>query len=122
MIFKDQVAGVSLSNIIEGHTIKVYVWRVTGFGYCYQYNDKKEVIVAGKLAETADGVGGTELCEGPESDVSSTQGNTFVLIPLDNNDDFPRKQIHISYDYPLSGIGAAKSNLNQILSTFRFIE
>jgi len=111
--------GVSLSNIADGHTISVQVWRVTGFGYCYKYSERDEIIVGGKNAETADGVGGSEMCDKPEE--YSGLGNTFVLIPIDDaRTGLPRNQIHISYDYPLSDINLAKSNLDQILSTFKF--
>ena len=113
--------GISLSNIANGHTISVTVWRVTGFGYCYKYSERKEIVVGGKIAGTSDGVGGTEMCSEPEKYLN--RGNTFVLIPLDEGGEgLPLNQIHISYDYPLSDISIAKSNLDQILSTFKFIE
>lgn len=113
--------GVSLTNIADGHTINITVWRVTGFGYCYQYNDKKQVIVGNKTAETADGIGGTDMCDRPKQEMS-TLGNTYVLIPIDKAESLPINQIHISYDYPLKEIKDAKSNLDQILSTFKFLQ
>jgi len=110
---------ISLTNIADGHTISITVWRVTGFGYCYNYGERKEIFVGGKAAETADGIGGSEMCEKPEELIN--RGNTFVLIPIDDSDTtFPRNQIHIDYDYPLDEINLAKSNLDQILSSFKF--
>ena len=92
---------------------------MTGFGYCYKYSERKEIVVGGKTAETADGAGGTEMCDKPEE--YTNRGNTFVLIPVDESDSArPRNQIHISYDYPLNDFNLAKSNLDQILSTFEF--
>jgi len=112
-------ASVALSNIADGHTIRVQVYRVTGFGYCYKYGERKEIFVGGKVAETADGIGPSEMCDKPEE--FSNRGNTFVLIPLeDKPEGLPTNQIHISYDYPLDNISIAKSNLDQILSTFKF--
>lgn len=113
--------GLSLINIADNHTISIMIWRVTGFGYCYKYGDQKEIIVGGKTARTADGIGngGTEICDRSKEEMSKL-GNTFVLIRLDETGDFPAESIHISYDYPLSDINLAKSNLNQILSTFKF--
>ncbi|MBU1105008.1 MAG: PsbP-related protein [Bacteroidota bacterium] len=111
--------GVSFSNIADEHTISITVWQVTGFGYCYKYGERKEIIVGGKSAETADGVGGSEMCDKPEE--FANRGNTFVLIPIDDaNTGLPHNQIHISYDYPLDDVRLAKSNLDQILSTFKF--
>ena len=111
--------GVSFSNVFDGHTISITVWRITGFGYCYKYGEREEVVVGGRNAETADGVGGSEMCDKPEEYVN--HGNTFVLIPLgDEETGIPRNQIHISYDYPLNNKSLAKSNLDQILSTFKF--
>jgi len=102
-VHQDPDAPISLSNIASGHAISVHVYPVTGFGYCYKYSERKAIVVGGKTAETADGVGGTEMCDKPEEYVN--RGNTFVLIPVDDNDTTrPRNQIHISYDYPLSGI------------------
>jgi hypothetical protein len=112
---------VSFSNIAEGHKIDLTVWRVTGFGYCYKYGEKKEIIVGGKKAETADGVGivNSEMCENSEEYVN--RGNTFVLIPTNENDEItPRNKIHIDYEYPLDQINIAKANLDIILSTFKF--
>lgn len=117
-------SGLSLSIIANGHEISVRVWQVTGFGYCYKYGERKEIIVGGKNAETADGIGPSEMCDKPEE--FSNRGNTFVLIPLipleDKPKGLPTNQIHISYDYPLSDISLAKSNLNQVLSTFKFLD
>lgn len=112
--------GISLSNIVSGHSISIQVWGVTGFGYCYGYGEIKKIGVGGKIAETADGAG-TSSKEGFDCDQSGL-GNTYVLIPLDKTEDkFPRAQtIHISYDYPLKEIGIAKSNLDQVLATFKF--
>ncbi len=111
---------VSFSNIANGHNITISVWRVTGFGYCYKYGERKEINVAGRKAETADGVGGSEACDEPEK--YANLGNTFVLIPIENEDIYPIKtQIHISYDYPLADKNLAKSNLDLILSNFRFV-
>ena len=111
--------GVSFSNMADGHTLSITVWRVTGFGYCYKYGKRKEIIVGGKSAETADGVGGAEMCDKPEEFVN--RGNTFVLIPIDDADaGLPPNQLHISYDYPLNDKSLAKSNLEQIISTFKF--
>jgi hypothetical protein len=111
----------SFSSIADDHTISVMVWRVTGFGYCYKYGERKEIVVGGKTAETADGVGGTEMCDQPEE--YANRGNTFVLIPLeDKPGDLRNNQIHISYDYPIGDKGLVKSNLDQILSTFKFAD
>lgn len=119
--YQDPDAPISLSNIASGHTIGIHVYRVTGFGYCYKYGERKEIVVGGKTAETADGVGGTEMCDQPEE--YANRGNTFVLIPLeDKPKGFPTNQIHISYDYPIGDKGLAKSNLEQILSTFKFAD
>lgn len=113
--------GVSFSNIADGHTISITVWRVTGFGYCYKYGERKEIVVGGKNAETADGVGGSEMCDRPEE--FANRGNTFVLIPIDDADTgLPRNLVHVSYDYPLKDKSLAKSNLDQILSTFKFTD
>lgn len=114
---------LSLSNIANDHTISLSVWRVTGFGYCYKYSDRKKIVVGGKDAETADGIGigDTEICDQPK-EVISKRGNTFILIPLGIDSTYPPIQIHISYDYPLSDINFAKSNLDQILSIFKFID
>jgi len=110
---------ISFSSIAEGHTISVMVGRVTGFGYCYKYGERKEIVVGGKTAETADGVGPSEMCDKPEE--FTNRGNSFVLIPLeDKPEGLPTNQIHISYDYPLDDISIAKANLDQILSTFKF--
>jgi len=112
---------ISFSGIAEGHTISVMVWRVTGFGYCYKYGERKEMIVGSKTAETADGVGPSEMCDKPEE--YTNRGNTFVLLPVDDSDTTrPLNQIHISYDYPVVDISLAKSNLDQILSTFKFTD
>lgn len=120
-VYQNPDAPISLSNIANGHTISVHVYPVTGFGYCYKYGESKTIVVGGKTAKTADGVGvgGTEMCDEPEK--YANRGNTFVLIPIDDNDTtYSRIQIHISYDYPLDDIDLAKSNLNQVLSTFKF--
>ena len=111
----------SFSSVADDHTISVMMWRVTGFGYCYKYAERKEIVVGGKTAETADGVGGTEMCDQPEE--YANRGNTFVLIPLeDKPEGLPTNQIHISYDYPIGDKSLAKSNLEQILSTFKFAD
>lgn len=110
---------ISFSNVSEGHSININVRKVTGFNYCYKYNERQTVVVGGKNAETADGVGPSEMCDKPEE--YTNRGNTFVLIPLeDETGGLPINQIHISYDYLLSELNLAKINLNQILSTFKF--
>jgi len=115
----DENPEISFTNIFEGHTININVWRVTGFGYCYKYSERQTTVVGGKNAEMADGVGATEMCDKPEE--YTNRGNTFVLIPLeDQTISLPANQIHINYDYPLSDLSLAKINLNQILSTFKF--
>lgn len=113
--------GLSLTNIADGHIISIMIDYVTGFGYCFKYEDEKEIIVGGKPARTADGIGigGTEICDQPKEEMMK-RGNTFVIIRLEKTGDLPAKSIHISYDYPLNDINLAKSNLNQILSTFKF--
>lgn len=114
-------SGLSLTNIANGHMIGIMIWRVTGFGYCYKYGDQKEIVVGGKPAKTADGIGngGTEMCDRPIEEMTKL-GNTFVLIRLEENRDLPAESIHISYDYPLKDLSLVKSNLNQIVSTFKF--
>jgi len=111
---------ISLSNITDDQLINIVVWDVTGFGYCYKYDKTKQIIVGGKTAETADGIGTgeTAMCE-KSKEIMSKIGNTFVLIPLATNG---ANKIHISYDYPLNNISQVKSNLNQILSTFKFTD
>lgn len=109
---------LTLTNISEGHTINISVWRVTGFGYCYVYGEKQTIVVSNNNAETADGVGPSEMCDKPEE--YTNRGNTYVLIPLeDTTDGLPLNQLHISYDYPLSDKSIAKSYLNQILSSVK---
>jgi len=109
---------LTFTNISEGHTINISVWRVTGFGYCYIYGEKQTIVVGTKNAETADGVGPSEMCDKPEE--YANRGNTYVLIPLeDTTDGLPLNQLHISYDYPLSDKSIAKSYLNQILSSVK---
>jgi len=114
----DNSPTMSFTNISEGHVFTVDVWRVTGFGYCYQYGDRREITVGGKNAETADGIGGSEMCDEPEK--YENLGNTYFLIPLEGTSTLPQNQIHISYTYPLDDKNLAKSNLDQILSTFKF--
>ena len=111
---------LSLSNIAEGHLINIKVWYITGFGYCYNYGESKKIVVGGRAAETADGIGGTEteMCQ-EVRETMSNRGNTFVLIKLEGDDPW-LKTVHISYDYPLNEKGLAKSNLNQLLSSFKF--
>ena len=109
---------ISLSNIAEGHLINIKVWYVTGFGYCYKYGESKKIVVGGRAAEIADGIGGTEMCK-EVRDTMSNRGNTFVLIKLEGDDPW-LETVHISYDYPLNEKGLAKSNLNQLLSSFKF--
>lgn len=109
---------LTFTNISEGHTINISVWRVTGFGYCYVYGEKQKIVVGTKNAETADGVGPSEMCDKPEE--YANRGNTYVLIPLeDTTDGLPLNQLHISYDYPLSDKSIAKTYLNQILSSVK---
>lgn len=109
---------LTFTNISEGHTINISVWRVTGFGYCYIYGEKQTIVVGTKNAETADGVGPSEMCDKPEE--YANRGNTYVLIPLeDTTDGLPLNQLHISYDYPLSDKSIAKTYLNQILSSVK---
>lgn len=118
-ILEPDSSRVSFSNVADNHTISIEVGRVTGFGYCYKYGEKKEISVGGMSAETADGAGGSEMCDKPEEFVN--RGNTYILIPLeDKSGAFPTNQIHISYEYPSSDTEFAKSNLKQIISTFRF--
>ncbi len=120
-VYQDPDAPIFLSNIANGHTISIHVYRVTGFGYCYKYGEQKEIFVGTKVATTADGVGPSEMCDKPEE--FTNRGNTFVLIPLeDKPEGLPANQILISYDYPLDDINLAKSNLEQILSTFKFTD
>ena len=107
---------------IKNHKVSINVMKITGFGYCYLYNDEKTIVVDGINAKTADGVGtgDTEICD-QSRDIMSKKGNTFVLIPLGvNNGDLPEDQIFINYDYPLSDLNVAKNNFDQILSTFKF--
>ena len=109
---------LTFSNISEGHTINITVWRVTGFGYCYVYGEKQTIVVGTKNAETADGVGPSEMCDKPEEYIN--RGSTYVLIPLEETTDgLPPNQLHISYDYPLSDKSVAKTYLNQILSSVK---
>jgi hypothetical protein len=109
---------LTFTNISEGHTINISVWRVTGFGYCYIYGEKQTIVVGTKNAETADGVGPSEMCDKPEE--YANRGNTYVLIPLeDTTDGLPLNQLHISYDYPLSDKSIAKTYLNEILSSVK---
>ncbi len=73
--------------------------------------------MAERNAETADGVGESEMCDKPGE--YTNRGNTFVLILLENTETgetgIPPNQIHISYDYSLGGKSIAKSNIYQIL-------
>ncbi|VVA43405.1 conserved hypothetical protein [Candidatus Roizmanbacteria bacterium] len=108
---------------MKGHKISINVWQVTGFGYCYKYGSDREIMVGGKTAKTADGIGtgSTELCDTPKEDMEKL-GNTFILIPLKDDGIVSMEKIHISYDYPLSDLNLAQTKLNQILSTFKFTD
>jgi len=103
--------------------IQIAVLDVTGFGYCYTYSNKREISLDNEIAETADGIGGTEYCKDEPIDYSNL-GNTYVLIPLEeiSVENAPLTQIFISYDYPLNEKTIAKSNFDQILSTFKFTD
>jgi len=110
---------VSFSNIAAGHKIDVMVTEGRGFGYCYKFGPKKNIIVGGRTAETGDGVGlseATPICENPQ--FVANLGMTYVSIPLNES---KTTFLLIIYEYPLNEINLAKSNLNQILSSFRFI-
>ena len=119
-----EIWGISLTNIAKDHIINVKIWRLAGSGgYCYTYGEIKKIVVGGKNAEMADGVGGSQMCDKPEEFIN--RGNTYVLIPIDDTDtNFPHNQIYIDiiYSYPLNEKSLAKSNLNKILSTFKFFD
>lgn len=115
----DDGSVVSFSNMPNGHSFSIKVWNVTGFGYCYKYNEHKEIVVDGVKSETADGIGGVDMCTDNESFINT--GNTFVFIPLGFGDASNNLSVHLDYYYPLDDLSLAKSNLDQVVSTFKFL-
>lgn len=115
---------VNFANLPAGHFAQLAVWRVTGFGYCYQYDDPELITVAGQDATVGRGIGGTEMCEVPESYIN--RGNTYVLIPLGSEgsdidgEGLPPLQVHLSYEYPLEDKQMVEDILQEILASFEF--
>lgn len=117
-IFDD--SNITINNIKDNHKLRILIEQVTGFNYCFKYEETNQINIGNVIAETADGVGNSsELCDDPEKYLNL--GNTFILIPIDKSIHSP-KQILISYEYPLSDISFAKVNLDRILSTFKFMD
>lgn len=117
-IFDD--SNITINNIKDNHKLRILIEQVTGFNYCFKYEETSQINIGNVIAETADGVGNSsELCDDPEKYLNL--GNTFILIPIDKSIHSP-KQILISYEYPLSDISFAKVNLDRILSTFKFMD
>ncbi len=115
---KDGTVETTLSNQENTHKINLLVAMITGFGYCYNYSDEEEINVVDIPSKTANGTGPSDMCSDKEK-INGT-GNTYVLIPLPT-DSSPGKKIYFDYTYPINEISKAKINLDQILSTFEFI-
>ena len=116
---KDGTLETTLSNQENTHKIRLFVEFVVGFGYCYSYSGKEEINIAGIPSETGNGTGATDqgdICFGKEK-IKGT-GNTYVFIPITMDG----KKIYFDYTYPINEIDKAKINLDQILSTFQFVE
>lgn len=111
-----------LLDELTNHSIAVMVLPVTGFEYCFKYSEEKVITIDGENAQTADGIGGTEMCSDQEKDYTNL-GTTYVLIPLNKSETtIPNIKIHLDYEYPLTDKEMARSNLDQILSTFEFLD
>lgn len=100
--------------------LTVYADNITGFGYCFNYFEEQQITIDNVAATTADGVGGADACDNPS--ISENTGNTFVLIPLKDEANIPDLQVQFSYTYKLEEKSLAKNSLDQILSTFQFLD
>jgi len=121
---KSSEESMQLSDPTGDFNFRLLVERTTGFGYCFTYGEKKTILVGGVSSETADGIGGSPMCEDSgEMEKFQGIGTTYVLIPLEDNGlGIPPLNVHLDFFYPLGKKEVAKSTFNQILSTFRFLD